>query len=76
MIKVVLQAIPSYIMGFFFFFFFALIYHQHPGESYENLLVDQRGWEKMSWMAWRKLCEPKANGRMGFWNIHCFNLAS
>ena len=30
---------------------------------------------KMSWLSWDKLCEPKANGGMGFRQLKQFNLA-
>ena len=29
----------------------------------------------MSWLSWDKLCEPKANGGMGFRQLKQFNLA-
>ena len=29
----------------------------------------------MAWLSWDKLCEPKANGGMGFRQLNQFNLA-
>ena len=29
----------------------------------------------LHWLSWDKMCVNKEGGRLGFWNLHCFNLA-
>lgn len=36
---------------------------------------DDENTKRMHWWAWWKLCFPKKEGGMGFWDLHSFNLA-
>lgn len=72
MIKAVLQAIPSYIMSCFLV----------PKKIIQTLESAIRSFwwsggsgRKMAWVSWRKLCQPKSLGGMGFRDIRAFNLA-
>ena len=73
LIKAVAQAIPTYTMSCF----------KIPDSlcndltsMIRNFWWGQKGDEiKMSWLSWEKLCEPKANGGMGFQQLKQFNLA-
>lgn len=71
--KVVAQATPTYTMSFF----------QLPDSLCKELnsMVSGFWWgqrnkeRKMVWVAWEKMCTPKAEGGMGFKDLKAFNLA-
>ena len=73
LIKAVAQAIPTYTISCF----------KIPDSLCDDLTSmiwnfwwGQKGDErKMAWLSWDKLCEPKANGGMGFRQLKQFNLA-
>ena len=73
LIKTVAQAIPTYTMGIF---------------KISNALFDTinstlaKYWwhqtkdeKKIHWINWRKLCNPKDRGEIGFRDVQAFNLA-
>ena len=71
--KVVAQATPTYTMSFF----------QLPDSLCKELnsMVSGFWWgqrnkeRKMVWVAWEKMCTPKAKGGMGFKDLKAFNFA-
>ena len=73
LIKAVAQAIPTYSMGYF----------KLPDSLCEDLtsLIQNFCWsqrqeeKKIAWLSWKKLCAPKASGRIGFKSLKEFNLA-
>ncbi|XP_030950126.1 uncharacterized protein LOC115974041 [Quercus lobata] len=73
LIKAVAQVIPTYTMSCF----------QLPKglcDEIESMMKGfwwgQRGQEsKISWVSWRKLCNSKLKGGMGFRNLQAFNFA-
>lgn len=73
LLKSVVQSIPTYIMSCF----------ELPSSLCNDLqqLMASFWWgstgneKKIHWVAWDKLCTPKAEGGMGFRNFHLFNLA-
>lgn len=73
LIKAVAQAVPAHTMSCFLL----------PNNLYDdmtsmvrNFWRGQKGNEqKMAWMKWDKLCEPKIEGGMGFRDLRAFNIA-
>ena len=73
LIKTVAQAIPTYSMGIF----------KIPKALCDtiNSTLAKYWWgktkdeKKIHWINWKKLCNPKERGGMGFRDIHAFNLA-
>src|ERR1044072_4691938 len=73
LIKVVVQAIPSYVMGCFLI----------PLSLCDQIekMVNRFFWggdedsKKIHWMSWERLARSKRKGGLGFRNFHCFNLA-
>lgn len=63
MIKTVLQAIPSYLMGCFLLPKYIVATLESAVRSY---WWSGESGRKMAWVSWRKLCQPKAMGGMGF----------
>nr|XP_023907209.1 uncharacterized protein LOC112018911 [Quercus suber] len=73
LIKAVLQAMPTYTMNCFKI-------HKNLCRNIKALF--RKFWwgcyeenRKIHWMAWNKLCKPKAEGGLGLWDIENFNLA-
>ena len=73
LIKTVAQVVPTYTMSIF----------NIPKQIYEdiNTILARYWWgqirdeKKVHWMSWRRLCNPKKMGGMGFRDLHAFNLA-
>ena len=73
LIKVVVQAIPTYTMSCF----------KIPDSLCDEITTMIRNfwWEqkrdekKMAWLSWEKLCKAKEEGGMGFRQLKEFNLA-
>ena len=73
LIKAVAQATPMYIMNCF----------KLPDSLCNELnsLIINYWWgqrdkeRKLAWLAWEKMCAPKAEGGMGFKDLKAFNLA-
>ena len=73
LIKIVTQAIPTYIMGIF----------KIPKTLCDtiNFTLAKYWWgqtkneKKIHWINWKELCTPKKKGGMGFRDIQAFNLA-
>ncbi|XP_050242110.1 uncharacterized mitochondrial protein AtMg00310-like [Quercus robur] len=73
LIKAIVQAIPTYTMSCF----------QLPQSLCEDLEGMMRNfwWGqkqqefKMCWISWKRMCNSKASGGMGFRNLQAFNLA-
>lgn len=73
LIKVVAQAIPTYMMSCFF----------RPKGLCEDLERMMRNFwwvqkdqeTKISWVGWKKMCKFKLHGGIGFHNLKAFNLA-
>ncbi|XP_012853612.1 PREDICTED: uncharacterized protein LOC105973139 [Erythranthe guttata] len=72
LIKSVLQAIPSYVMGCFLL----------PNGLVRHLeAAIRRFWwgngtkKGMNWLAWVELCKPKSDGGLGFRDLSAFNRA-
>ncbi|XP_074300083.1 uncharacterized protein LOC141631292 [Silene latifolia] len=73
LIKAVAQAIPTYMMSLFSIL-------ESVIDEIHSVLA--RFWwgssdahRKLHWMRWERLCEPKANGGMGFRDLRVFNQA-
>jgi hypothetical protein len=73
LIKSVLQAISTYSMG---------VFQLNKGQCSELLSVASQFWwgdknnqRKVHWVSWEKMCAPKKNGGMGFWDYADFNQA-
>ena len=71
LIKAVAQAIPTYTMSYF----------KLPNNICDDLtsMISQLWWEqrkdKMAWVSWEKMCQPKEKGGMGFRDLKGFNKA-
>ena len=70
LIKVVAQAIPMYTMSCF----------QLPKGLCDEIesMMKRFLWgqeSKVAWVSWKKLCNSKLKGGMGFRNLQAFNLA-
>ena len=73
LIKTMAQAIPTYSMSLF----------KLPKTLCDNinsnlakyLWGQNRDERKIHWIDWTRLCTHKKKGRMGFQNLHAFNLA-
>ena len=73
LIKTVAQAVPTYTMSVF----------KLPNALCDEMtsLVHRFWWgqanerNKMAWLSWDKMCLPKEEGGLGFWDIKTFNLA-
>ena len=73
LIKTMAQAIPTYAMSIF----------KLPKSTCDNInsLLAKYWWgqtkeeRKIHWINWKKLCTQKKEGRMGFRDLHSFNLA-
>ena len=73
LIKTVTQAIPTYSMSMFKF-------PKKICDAINSALAkcwwrQTRNERKIHWIKWGKLCKPKDKARMGFRDIHAFNLA-
>ncbi|KAK9987792.1 hypothetical protein SO802_028031 [Lithocarpus litseifolius] len=73
LIKVVVQAVPTYSMGCF-------LLPKGLCEEIEGMVRNfwwgQRNNEsKMAWVGWSKMCKSKLEGGMGFQDLQAFNLA-
>ena len=73
LIKLVAHAIPNYIMGCF------LLPHDLCNKI--ELMISNFWWgskereKKIHWTSWRKLCNLKCEGGMGFQSFQAFKLA-
>ena len=71
LIKAVAQAIPTYTMSYF----------KLLNNICDDLtsMIRQLWWEqrkdKMAWVSWEKMCQPKEKGGMGFRDLKGFNKA-
>jgi hypothetical protein len=73
MIKSVLQAIPSYVMGVYLL----------PDSTIKEIerMMNSFWWggggdsKGIRWLAWDRLASPKSHGGLGFRDLHSFNLA-
>ena len=73
LIKVVALAIPTYTMSCF----------KLPDSLCDELIAmirkfwcgQRKDENKIPWLSWEKMCEPKSKGGMGFKNLKLFNLA-
>jgi hypothetical protein len=73
LLKAIAQAIPSY----------AMLGFKIPKQICKGITTaisnfwwgDGADRKRMHWLAWWKLCVPKAQGGMGFRDIQCFNMA-
>jgi hypothetical protein len=73
MIKSVLQAIPSYVMGVYLI----------PDSTIKEIerMMNSFWWggggdsKGIKWLAWDRLASPKSHGGLGFRDLHSFNLA-
>jgi hypothetical protein len=73
MIKSVLQAIPSYVMSVYLL----------PDSTIKDIeiMLNSFWWgggannKGIRWLAWDRMTHPKAQGGMGFRDLHAFNLA-
>ena len=73
LIKTVAQVVPTYTMSIF----------NIPKQICEdiNTILAWYWWgqlqdeKKVHWMSWRRLCNSKKMGGMGFCDLHAFNLA-
>ena len=71
LIKAVAQAIPTYTMSYF----------KLLNNICDDLtsMIKQLWWEqrkdKMAWVSWEKMCQPKEKGGMGFRDLKGFNKA-
>ena len=71
LIKAVAQAIPTYTMSYF----------KLPNNICDDLtsMIRQLWWkqrkDKMAWVSWEKMCQPKEKGGMGFRDLKGFNKA-
>ncbi|XP_062011234.1 uncharacterized mitochondrial protein AtMg00310-like [Rosa rugosa] len=73
LIKAVVQSIPTYVMSCFEL-------PQHLCQEMHSLMAkfwwgDKSNERKIHWLAWEKLCVPKAEGGLGFRNMGLFNQA-
>lgn len=71
MVKFVLQAIPSYIMSCFLLP--QIIVNLIEG-AIRRFWWGAKDGRYMAWLAWKKLCQPKANDGSGFRDLRSFNL--
>lgn len=73
LVKAVAQAIPTYAMSVF----------RLPGDFCQSLhsLINGYWWgtkggsRKINWLNKKKLCDPKSDGGLGFWELEDFNTA-
>ena len=73
LIKAVAQAVPAHTMSYFLL---PKSLSDDMTSMVRNFWWGQKGNEqKMAWMKWDKLCEPKIEGGMGFRDLRAFNLA-
>lgn len=73
LLKAVIQSIPTYVMGCFELpIQLCHDIHQLMAKFWWGSKGSER---KIHWLAWDKLCAPKAEGDMGFKNLHIFNLS-
>ncbi|KAL9151827.1 hypothetical protein ABFS82_11G077500 [Erythranthe guttata] len=72
LIKAVIQAIPTYVMSCLLLPKGLLLDIERAAQRYWWSSGNQR---KMSWVSWKKLCETKTVGGMGFRDMWCFNVA-
>jgi hypothetical protein len=73
-IKSVLQVIPSYVIGVYLL----------PDSTIKDIkrMMNSFWWgggannnKGIRWLAWDRMTHPKSQGRMGFRDLHAFNLA-
>ena len=73
LIKTVAQAVPTYTMSMFKFpnalfdEMTSMVQNLWWGQTHERI--------KMVWRSWDKMCLPKDEGGLGFWDLRAFNLA-
>ncbi|XP_021737156.1 uncharacterized protein LOC110703671 [Chenopodium quinoa] len=73
LIKAVAQSIPTYAMSVFKF---PSSFCDELRSMVANFWWRQKNGErKIHWVAWKKLCEPKASGGLGFRDFKAFNAA-
>lgn len=73
LIKTVAQAVPTYTMSIFNI-------PKQICEDMNSILAwywwgQLRGEQRVHWMSWKRLCNPKKLGGIGFRDLHAFNLA-
>ncbi|XP_010666711.1 uncharacterized protein LOC104883845 [Beta vulgaris subsp. vulgaris] len=71
LIKAVIQAIPTYLMGVYKFP--AAIIHEISSAMARFWWGGKGEARKMHWISWEKLCKPKCLGGMGFKDLAVFN---
>ena len=73
LLKVVVQAIPTYCMGVFLL---PKSLCTEINSLMQNFWWGQQGNDrKIHWISWSKMGIPKSRGGMGFWDLACFNKA-
>ncbi|KAL0340132.1 UNVERIFIED_CONTAM: putative mitochondrial protein [Sesamum radiatum] len=72
LIKAVLQAIPTYVMGCFRL---PVTLLREIQSMISNFWWSNGGQHKIHWVAWQRLCESKLAGGLGFRQLRLFNLA-
>jgi hypothetical protein len=71
LVKVVLQSLPTYVMGVFKFPVGLIEYLSKTVRDF--WWGDQENRRRMHWMSWEKMTRPKHQGGMGFCDLGIFN---